>query len=285
MIIVHEDAPAKINLALDVLGKRTDGYHDLKMVMASVSLYDSLTITLTPVGRGDETFIANSTDPRLPQNDENIAARAARLFMRRVGITGWSCHIYIEKNIPVCAGLGGGSSDAAAVLRALGAWHPISEEILAALALELGSDVPYCLHGGLCLAEGRGEILTPLPPLQDCHIVLSTPPTSVSTAVAFGRLDIDNLSGRPLWTELIGMLRKQDLIGTARHLANVFETAGAPCEIACIEEAMLESGAQGAVMSGTGPSVLGVFDDAMLAGKAFEILRVQFPNTFIVNPV
>ncbi|MCL1806387.1 MAG: 4-(cytidine 5'-diphospho)-2-C-methyl-D-erythritol kinase [Oscillospiraceae bacterium] len=265
MTILCEKAPAKINLSLDILAKRDDGYHDLRTVMASVSLCDELTVTLAPCQAGAERFTAAAEGVK----GENLAARAAELFMRSNGISGWSADIQIEKRIPVSAGLGGGSSDAAAVLRALNGWRPMPPEGLAELALNLGSDVPYCLRGGVCLAQGRGEILSPLPPLPDCWIVLITPPVAVSTAEAF-----------QLWDTLSPFHQEM-----ARMSGNVFEAVIKLPEIEQIKQILLEAGAAEAMMSGSGSTVFGVFTDETEANKAFETLHIHFPKTFLATPV
>ena len=258
-IVLHAKAPAKINLALDILGKRPDGYHDLKTVMASVSLYDDLAITLTPCEAGAETFTARAEGVE----GDNLAALAAGLFMKHC--PGWGVHIDIEKRIPVSAGLGGGSSDAAAVLRALNEWHPIPEEALRALAPAIGSDVPYCLHGGVCMAEGRGEVLTPLGPLPDCQIVLVTPPITVSTAEAFRRFD---KKGAPPWPG-----------------GNDFEDILQIPAVTKLKQALRAAGASNAMMSGSGPTVFGIFHDQKRAETAFDTLRAQFPKTYLTAPV
>jgi 4-diphosphocytidyl-2-C-methyl-D-erythritol kinase len=264
-MIIHTKAPAKINLSLDILGKRADGYHDLKTVMASVSLYDDLTLTFTPCGAGAEMFTAYAGGVE----SDNLAADAAGLFMRAAGISGWSIHIHIEKRIPVGAGLGGGSSNAAAVLRALDGWRSIPKNTLANLAFELGSDVPYCLRGGVCLAQGRGEILTPLPPLPECRIVLCTPPVCVSTAEAFRKYDALDPLNQAL----------------AKMLDNAFEAVILLPEIAEIKDIMTGAGASQAMMSGSGPTVFGIFDDETQAKTAYENLYPAFPKTFITKPV
>jgi 4-diphosphocytidyl-2-C-methyl-D-erythritol kinase len=269
-VTLREKAYAKINLSLDILGKREDGFHDLRSVMASVSLFDDLEITLTPCDKGTETYTAFAEGVE----GDNIAAGAARSFMESAGVTGWSAAIHIEKRIPVCAGLGGGSSNAAAVLRALAGWidgsvYPL-KRTLPELAAELGSDVPYCLRGGVCLAEGRGERLTPLAPLPEhWHIILCSPPLKVSTAEAFAKYDaLDPLSQ-----------------GLAKMSENVFEAVTFFPEINEIKSVMLDAGASNAAMSGSGPAVFAVFDDETQANTAFEKLYPTFPATFALRPV
>lgn len=279
-------APAKINLALDVLGRREDGYHDLRMIMLSVTLYDDITITLSEDGG---KYTASSDAPHLPTDHRNLALRAAGLYLSRTGRESVSCAIYIRKRIPVCAGLGGGSSDAAAVLRALHA-HFDSEvpfETLMEWALEIGSDVPYCLHSGFCLAEGRGEILSPLPPLPDCRFVLCIPPVVVSTASVYRMIDRHPIVYRPDWKGIDLALTTQSLVKFARRLYNVFEdpVSEKHRSIAEIRKTFMDLGALGAVMSGTGASVVGLFADEISAQAANDTLLPLFPNTFIARPI
>jgi 4-diphosphocytidyl-2-C-methyl-D-erythritol kinase len=270
-------APAKINLSLDILGKRPDGYHDLRTVMASVSLFDELTLTLTRRGPGEEKFSAETEGADLPGGEGNLAVRAARLFMESRNITGVSVHIHILKRIPVCAGLGGGSSDAAAVLRVLNHWHGEGEireggpepPPLHEIASRLGSDVPYCLRGGVCLCAGRGEVLTPQPPLPDCRIVISTPPVAVSTAEMF---------------QLFDKLNDEEL-ALAGFYDNVFEVIKPLPPVAEIKGILLGAGAEFAAMSGSGPSVFGIFASENSAKSAYDKLRVNFPKTYLTKPV
>ncbi len=275
---LRENAYAKVNLALDILGKRADGYHDLKTMMASVSLCDDLEITLTPCADGRERFAAESNNPALPTDDDNLAVKAARMFFLAAGVAGYEVHIRIEKRIPVCAGLGGGSSDAAAVLRALSSRFPMPESILESLALNLGSDVPYCLRGGVCLAEGRGERLTPLPSLPDCHIVLTVPPVRVSTAAAFQSVVVPAM--KTDWVLLTDALRRRDIAAIAGYMKNSFPDVHSDAR-----ECLRRAGALGTVMSGSGPSVFGVFHDEAIANQAVRKLRAIFLNTFLTKPV
>lgn len=274
-------APAKINLALDIIAKRPDGYHDLRMIMQSVSLYDELTITLTDTGR----FTAESTLPFLPSDERNLSLRAAKLYLKKTGRDGLGCRIHIKKRIPVCAGLGGGSSDAAAALRALNEYYSceVNDETLAMWALEIGSDVPYCLLGSSRLAEGRGEILTVLPAIPECFILLCTPPVSVSTAETFSSLNIREITRKPDWTGLLAAFKDNSLTGIARRMYNVLEERNSLRVLHEIRAVMTAHGALGVVMSGTGPTMLGVFEHKNEADNAYAELFPIYKNTFVTQ--
>lgn len=279
-------AHAKLNLSLDVLARREDGYHDLRMVMQAVELADVITLTKT---EGEDIRV--STDLRyLPGDERNLAVIAAKRFREATGWNGAGLAIEIEKNIPVCAGMGGGSSDAAAVLRALndlsGANIPIRR--LAEIGEQVGSDVPYCVLGGTALAEGKGEKLTVLPGLPDCRIVVCKPSFPISTPELFGCIDCRKVRCRPDTDGIIAALQAGDLGGVARRLYNVFEdvlTDRRGAEIAEIKREMVSGGALGAAMSGTGPTVFGMFDDESKSERVYQTLKSQYSDTFLTRPV
>lgn len=279
-------AYAKLNLSLDVLSRREDGYHDLRMVMQTVSLADTVSIT-----EEAEEGIRVSTNLRfLPNNERNLAAVAARKFWDSTECKGKGLFIEIDKKIPVCAGMGGGSSDAAAVLRGLNRLYDadLSVNCLAKIGEQVGSDVPYCVLGGTALAEGKGEILTQLPSLPDCHIVVCKPPFAVSTPELFGCIDCRKIRCRPDTEGIIAALQGQDLPGVARRLYNVFEDVMPDrkrSEISQIKSEMISGGALGAVMSGTGPTVFGIFDDESSAKNVYGTLKQQYSDTFLTKPV
>lgn len=279
-------ANAKLNLTLDILGKRADGYHDLRMVMQSVALHDCLTVEIG-TGRG----LQISTDRAyLPTDRRNLAAAAALRFTEGTGIDLGGVCIGIKKNIPVCAGLAGGSSDAAAVLRALNdlTGAGLTPAQLARLGEGVGSDVPYCVHGGGALAEGRGEILTPLPSLPPCHIVLCKPGFPISTPELFQRADGVRLRRRPDTGGLITALEAGDLGGVARRLYNVFEDVLPPrpaAQVADIKNALLSHGALGTSMSGSGPTVFGIFSEEAPAQAAYEELSAAYREIFLTQTV
>ena len=279
-------AYAKINLTLDVLGKRPDGYHDLSMVMQSVSLADQVIIRET----GEEGFMLKTDLGFLPGVDKNIAGVAARAFARHTGVDLSGLEIELQKHIPVCAGTAGGSSDGAAVLRGLNRWFScgLSLRHLAEIGEEVGSDVPYCVLGCTALAEGRGEKLTCLPALPDCHIVLCKPGFSVSTPELFRRIDELKLRFHPDTAGVLAALEEGDLAGVSRRMFNVFEEALPAQRRAVVEEiksTLLSRGALGACMSGTGPTVFGIFDNAESAQSVADELKQSYAETFLTKNV
>lgn len=283
---IIEPAYAKLNLTLDVLGKRSDGYHELKMVMQSVSLHDDLTLTLT-----DGEGIRLAADwGFLPTDGKNIAVSAANAFARHTGIDLNGLAIKLEKHIPVCAGTAGGSSDGAAVLRGLNklCGTGLTLEQLAKIGEDVGSDVPYCVLGGTMLAEGRGEILTHLPALPDCYIVMCKPGFAVSTPELFHKLDSVKVKCRPNTAGVMTALEQGDLAGVSRMMYNVFEDALPAPRAAVIREirnTLIQNGALGACLSGTGPTTFGIFDNKEYAEAAAAELKEQYKDVFLVKPV
>ena len=277
-------AYAKINLSLDVLGKRSDGYHDLATVMQTVSLCDNITVSL----RDDNLIKVTSDSDKIPCSEADLTYKAAKAFFEVTGINS-GVNIYVEKNIPVSAGLAGGSSDAAAVLKALCILFgkdTTSDEIAKA-ALAVGSDVPFCLHGGCCLAHGRGEILTPNSGLGDCHIVIAVPDVMISTKWAFEQIDSQNLTEHPDTTGLVASLEENNLKETAIRMYNVFETVSVKKYriIDKIKSTMFDCGALGSIMSGSGPSVFGLFDNFEKASYAAKILENETRHVSVSKPV
>lgn len=279
-MIQTERAPAKINLSLDVLCRREDGYHDLCMVMQTVSLYDEL--SFHPLE--EPHFFCSNNLAYLPTGDKNLAARAAKLYYEAARLPG-GLKISIRKAIPVGAGLGGGSSDAAAVLRWLNRDRRLSEQRLHELALQCGSDVPFCLHGGTQLAEGRGEILTPLPSLPPCTVLLCKPQVSISTAAVFGSFSLARKRQRPDTDGILRALREGNVPALARRMYNVLEdgVAAKHRDITIIHKLLIELGALGAVMSGSGPTVFGLFPDKQSAQPAYKALKSRYPETWIAT--
>lgn len=277
-------AYAKLNLSLDVLNKRPDGYHEMKMVMQTVSLRDRLTVE-TGTGRPLEM---RSNLGFLPADEHNLAAAAALALCRETGTDPGGLSIRLDKSIPVCAGMAGGSADAAAVLRGLNELLGLglSQTRLEEIGALVGSDVPYCVGGGTALAEGRGEVLTPLPPLPRCHVVLCKPAFSVSTPELFRALDGCRIRRRPDTAGLTEALAAEDLPGVARRMYNVFEHVLPQRryqEICAIKNSLIQHGALGASMSGTGPTLFGLFDQQQAAEDAWSALRAQYQETFLAE--
>ena len=279
-------AYAKLNLTLDVLGKRPDGYHDLKMVMQSITLADTLALERTDSG----AVRVRSNLSFLPGGEKNLAAAAALRFYEALGRSCGGWDITLTKRVPVCAGMAGGSSDAAAVLRALNQWEgsPFTREELCRVGEQVGSDVPYCVLGGTALAEGRGEVLTPLPALPRCWVVACKPDFPISTPELFGRIDSARVRCRPDTDGLVAALAAGDLGGVARRMYNVFEDVLQPRQQAKVREiknVLIQCGALGANMSGTGPTAFGLFDSEGAAREACERLQTRYADTFLAQTV
>ena len=283
---MQQQALAKLNLTLDVLGRREDGYHDMCMVMQSITLADTLTIKPST---GEGIHVSTNFE-FLPNDDTNLAAKAAKAFWDARGEAHQALEIDIDKHIPVCAGMAGGSSDAAAVLRGLNeqAGKPYTLMELAKVGESVGSDVPYCVLGGTALAEGRGEILTPLAPLPKCHVVVCKPGFPISTPALFRKIDQVDIVHRPDTAGMIAALEAGDLTGVARRLYNVFEDALNDQQrdsVNAIKNTLIEHGALGAAMSGSGPTVFGLFDDEEKAREAYQVLAKEYRESFLAQSV
>lgn len=280
---ITEQAFAKINITLDVTGQLPNGYHTVKMVMQSLELHDDLIVR-----RGGGAGVRMKSNIRFLSDDEtNLAVRAARLFLERTGLPDDGIDIELHKRIPVAAGLAGGSSDAAAVLRAMNRLYDtrLPADALREMGLALGADVPYCIEGGSMLAEGIGEILTPLPPMPFCHVAVCKPPFSVVTAKIYARMNGGKLPIRPDTRGMLQALENQDYGGICRRLYNVMEavTGGDHDEIGEIKDAMLDGGADGALMSGSGPTVFGLFSSRQAAERTAKTLKSRFSETFVTS--
>ena len=265
-------ALGKINLGLDVLGGRENGYHDVRMVMQTVYLYDLITLE-----KKEEPGIELATNLSfLPVNENNLAYRAAKLLMDEFEIRS-GVDIFLEKHIPVAAGMAGGSSNAAAVLYGINRMFDLglSMEELMKRGVSLGADVPYCIMRGTVLAEGIGEILTPLPPMPRCQIVVAKPPVSVSTKMVYEKIDSRRIVEHPDIDGIIEGLKEGDVTKIASCMGNVLEqvTVEEYPVIDKIKKLMNEGGAKGAMMSGSGPTVFGIFTEKSLAKKAALKIR------------
>ena len=277
MNYVRIRAHGKINLGLDVLRKREDGYHEVRMIMQSVGLYDNIEIVNLGQSQTGKAEIDVETNLRyLPNNENNLAYKAALLLMEEFYI---SAHISIKirKMIPVAAGMAGGSADAAAVLKGINKLFGLrlTNEELKKRGVTLGADIPYCIDGGTALSEGIGEILTPLPPMPPCIILLVKPPINVSTKLVYGKLDAGNIDYHPDIDGMINAIKNGSLKELADKMGNVLATVteGEYPIVTEIREKMVSMGALNAMMSGSGPTVFGIFDNRELAKEAYNYFK------------
>lgn len=265
---------AKINLTLDVVGKRENGYHDLEMIMQTINLYDTIYIRKTKV----TGVRLKSNYSWLPTNEKNIAYKAAQLFFNEADING-GVAIEITKRIPVAAGLAGGSTDAAATLVGMNRLYETyySKEKLMEMGLKLGADVPFCIARGTMLAEGIGEKLTPLKPIPLTYVVLVKPSFSASTAVVYKNLDINQIKKHPETQNVIEALNKGNIQAIAKNMSNVLEEVTIPMypEIQKIKDAFTKYDAMGTMMSGSGSAVFGLFNTKEAALRASKYFKLQ----------
>ena len=267
------EARAKINLTLDILRKRPDGYHEVVMVMQSVGLSDTLTLEKAPAAAG---IVLTCNLPDLPVDEKNLAYRAARLFLDQYQMEA-GVSIALEKRIPMAAGLAGGSADAAAVLRGMALLFSTdtSEEELCRMGAKLGSDIPFCICGGTMLAEGRGEKLSKVADLPECWVVLAKPPADVSTAWVYQQYDAQAAEEHPDTTKMLQVLEKGDLYTASQLLCNVLEsvTIKRYPEIQMYKDRMDANGALASLMSGSGSTVFCLTEEEETARKIAEDLR------------
>ena len=267
-------AYAKINLSLDVTGKRPDGYHDLKSVMQTVDLYDTLTFSRTET----DGIALSSDSSQVPVNDENLIVKACRLVRETYGIRE-GVSVDLVKEIPMQAGLGGGSADAACALRAMNDLFSLalSTEDLCKLGVKIGADVPFLVRGGTCLCEGIGEILTPVSAPPACTVLIAKPAAGISTAEAYATLDLKPIEHHPDTDALLAALENGNLKAVCAAMDNVFEPVAfrrVP-EIKALIDTMQDYGAYRAMMSGSGPSVFGIFPEEADAVKAYHVLKAR----------
>lgn len=272
---VTKDAHAKINLGLDVLRKREDGYHEVKMIMQMIGLHDTLSFEKVD---GDSIQI-ESNSGKLPLDEHNLIYKAAKIFFEKTE-KPFGVNIYLEKRIPIAAGMAGGSTDAAATFLALNelSGNPLSFEELLDISVKVGADVPYCIMCGTALSEGIGEILTKLPAVPKAPVLIAKPDIDVSTAFVYKNLHADTLSEHP---DIDGMklaIEQGDLEGVIARMGNVLETVTIPNYpvIDEIKKACMEAGAKNSLMSGSGPTVFAIFDDDEKANKASEVIKEKF---------
>lgn len=277
-------APAKLNLALDITGRREDGYHTMEMVMQAIDLCDTVSITL----RRTPGIAITCTNPQVPCDGSNLCCKAATYMFARAGAQGVGLAIHLEKRVPMEAGMAGGSADAAAVLVGLNRLLDagLSQEQLCSIGLMCGADVPFCILGGTAHSAGIGELLTPLPPLPDCAIVVAKPAQSVKTAECFARFDkIEAPPSRPDLTGIERALASGELAGVAERLCNVMEAA-VPLESVRQAKALLQSsGALGACMTGSGSAVFGIYPDDNAAKNALSQIRNSGLELYLAHPL
>lgn len=265
-------ALAKINLGLDVVRRREDGYHEVRMIMQTIHLFDRVNIEKTC-----EPGVRIKTNlSYLPVNENNLIYKAGRLLMDEFDITE-GVSVDLEKRIPVAAGMAGGSTDAAAMLYGMNKMFGLglSMQELKDRGVKIGADVPYCLMRGTALAEGIGEKLKSLPPMIKCPVLIAKPQISVSTKFVYENLKLDEMAKHPDIDQLIKDIKAKDLQGVCDHMGNILETVTIPNYpiIAEIKKNMIENGATGAMMSGSGPTVFGLFDDAEKAKQAYKAMK------------
>lgn len=264
-------AYAKINLGLDVIARLENGYHEVKMVMQTVGIYDVLTLKKIPQG-----IVVTTDNGELPTDDNNLIYKAARLMKEKYSIQE-GVSIHLEKNIPIAAGMAGGSTDAAATFWGMNELFELgaSMQELQELGVKVGADVPYCIMGGTALAEGIGEKLSPLPAPPECVLLVAKPDINVSTKYVYEHLDAEGVEEHPDIDGMTEALAGKDLQGIVARLGNVLENVTVKRHpiIAEIKECMLEYGAMGSLMSGSGPTVFGIFEKKEDAERALEYIR------------
>ena len=279
--MLYVKAPAKINLTLDVLYKRPDNYHEVEMVMTTVDLADRIGLE----NRVDGLIKIFSADRFVPDDERNFAYQAAKLLKDTYGIKH-GVSITIEKEIPIAAGLAGGSSDAAATLRGLNElWNlNLSLDTLAELGAKIGSDVSFCIYGGTALATGRGEKIQELPAPPACWVVLAKPKIGVSTAEIYGNLKVDQIK-HPNTTEMLKAIETNDYELMCRSLGNVLEsvTFNLYPEVVILKEQMQRFGADSVLMSGSGPTVFGLVDTEARVNRIYNGLRGFCDEVYVVR--
>ena len=268
---ITREAYAKINLGLDAVRRLPNGYHEVRMIMQTVGICDVLTFTKAEAG-----IHLQVDNEELPVDGNNLICKAAKLLMETTGVTG-GVRITLEKHIPIAAGMAGGSTDAAAALLGINELYEIGYDMeqLKALGVKIGADVPYCIQGGTALAEGIGEVLSALPAPPECYLVVAKPDINVSTKFVYENLRANELPYHPDIDGMIEALKQGNLKGITDRLGNVLETVTVPAYpvIQRIKDRLLEAGAEGALMSGSGPTVFGIFTKEAQAKQAAESIR------------
>ena len=276
-------AYGKVNISLDVVGKREDGYHLLSMIMQNIDLYDEIEVEKQECG-----IILECNKSYVPVDNRNLAYKAAEIFKERYDVVD-GVKINIEKNIPVSAGLAGGSTDAAAVLKVMNKLFNVNatEEELMELGLKLGADIPYCIHGGTALCEGIGEIITPIKPFRDKIVVLVKPAFGVSTKEVYKNFNLEKVKQHPKTAEIINAIENDDLNFVASNMKNLLEnvTLRKHKILIKIKDDMIACGAINSMMSGSGPTVFAFFDDMLKAQRCFEKMKKKYSDVFITRTI
>lgn len=266
------NAMAKINLGLDVLRRRENGYHDVKMVMQTVNIYD----TLEFVKLQESKIVVKTDTMELPTDENNLIYKATKLLFEKCGVTQ-GVEITLTKRIPIAAGMAGGSTDAAAALVGINKLFELnlSMDELKEIGVKIGADVPYCIEGGTALSEGIGEILTKLPDAPDCFVVVAKPEISVSTKYVYENLHANELKYHPDIDGMVEAIQKKDLDGACKRMENVLETVTETKYpiISELKKMLKDAGAENSLMSGSGPTVFAIFKEEETANKALEIVK------------
>lgn len=285
MTTLYECAFAKVNLTLDVLGKREDGYHDIKSIMQTISLRDDIEID---VGTGKPWALLCDKD-NIPTDETNLAWKAAKLYLDTIGKDPEGLEIRIVKRIPVQAGLGGGSADAAAVLRALNRHYgsPMSLPALAELGAQIGSDVPFCVLCGTAVVEGKGDRIRKLPDMPDCIFVICKPDFSVSTPELYAKIDEKAIATRPNHQAMESAILTGDLLGVVNNVCNVFDPIVTEdhIELNYIKSVMNSYDGVGMQMTGSGSAVYTMVGQFEAAAVICNMLRENYPQIYIAKPV
>ncbi len=286
---IEKKAYAKVNLALDVIRRREDGYHDVKMIMQNLNIYDELEFLVNEES-GTRNIIIETDREDIPTDRRNLIYRAIDLMLEKYNINA-EIKVKLTKNIPVEAGMAGGSTDCAAAIRAVNELFllGLDEDEMMKIGVKLGADVPYCIMARTALSEGIGEILTPVKSLPDCYVVVAKPPVNVSTKMVYEGLNLQSLKSHPRVDDMVLALSERNLYKTAECMENVLETVTVKLypEIEKIKDIMKEKGALNAIMSGSGPTVFGIYEDITAAKKTAEyLLENDFSKeVFVTEPV
>ena len=276
-------AYAKINISLDVIGKREDGYHLLKMIMQTIDLYDHINVK-----RSDTGINISCNKPYIPTDDRNLVYKAAEILMNTYNIKG-GVDIYLKKNIPVAAGLAGGSTDAAAVLKAMRSLYElnIDDKELMNLGVKIGADVPYCIVGGTALCEGIGEKVIKLTDFKNQILIIVKPSFGVSTKEVYKSLDISKINKHPDTDTIIENIEEANLFRVSKNMKNVLEnvTLRKHTVLKNIKNELISMGAMGALMSGSGPTIFAFFEDMLKAQSCYDRIKKKYKEVFITRTI